>query len=104
VRQVLQRYVTAYNRLDASAARAVWPGVDKGALERAFSELTAQTLSFDGCKVSVDEDAGAATCTGQLRWVPRVGGQDARRERRTWRFDLTRNGDDWIITRAEARR
>jgi hypothetical protein len=33
-----------------------------------------------------------------------VGDQDGKRERRTWRFDLTRNGDDWIITRAEARR
>ena len=104
VRQVLQRYVQAYNRLDASAARAVWPGVDQGALERAFGQLRAQTLSFDRCTVSVDEEAGSATCTGQARWVPRVGDQDGKREQRTWRFDLTRNGDDWIITRAEARR
>ena len=104
VRQVLQRYVAAYNRLDASAARAVWPAVDRGALERAFSQLSAQTLRFDRCRVSVDGNDGSAECSGQAQWVPRVGDRDGRRESRTWRFDLTRNGDDWIITRAEARR
>jgi len=104
VRQVLQRYVAAYNRLDASAARAVWPGVDRDALQRAFSQLEAQTLRFDRCTISVDDEGGSANCAGQAQWVPRVGDQDARRERRTWRFDFSRNGDDWIITRAEARR
>ncbi|HXE80632.1 MAG TPA: hypothetical protein VNK41_07785 [Vicinamibacterales bacterium] len=104
VRQVLQRYIAAYNRLDAAAARDVWPSVNRSALERAFSQLDSQTLQFERCDVSVDEDGGTATCDGQARWVPRVGDRDPRRERRTWRFELARSGDDWIITRAEARR
>ena len=104
VRQLLDRYVRAYNRLDASAAHAIWPGVNKGALERAFAELSAQTLRFDRCTVSVDQEGGTASCSGDARWVPRVGDQGSRRERRTWKFELARNGDEWIITRAEARR
>jgi hypothetical protein len=104
VRDVLQRYVTAYNRLDAVAAREVWPTVDQSALERAFAQLDSQMLRFDRCDVDVDDEGGIATCAGQARWVPRVGTRDPKREARTWRFELARNGDDWIITRAEARR
>ena len=104
VRQLLDRYVNAYNRLDAAAAHAVWPGVNKSALERAFGELSAQTLRLEKCSVAVDEEGGTATCSGNARWVPRVGSQGPKREQRTWRFELARNGDDWIITRAEARR
>jgi hypothetical protein len=104
VQQLLQRYVSAYNRLDASAARSVWPGVDSAALERAFSQLSEQQLRFERCSIAVDEDAGSATCKGQARWVPRVGDSSGREERRTWQFELGRSGDDWIITRAEARR
>ena len=104
VRDVLQRYVAAYNRLDATAARAVWPAVDQGALQRAFAQLDSQTLRFENCDISVEDAGGTATCNGQARWVPRVGGRDAKREPRTWRFELARNGEEWIITRAEARR
>jgi hypothetical protein len=104
VRQLLDRYVRAYNRLDAAAAHAVWPAVNKTALERAFAELSAQTLRFERCAVAVDEEGGTATCSGDARWVPRVGGQGPKREQRTWRFELARNGDDWFIARAEARR
>jgi hypothetical protein len=104
VQQLLQQYVTAYNRLDASAARAIWPGVDSAALERAFSQLSEQRLRFERCSISVDEDAGSATCAGQARWIPRVGDRSGREERRTWKFELGRSGNDWIITRAEARR
>ena len=104
MRQLLDRYVRAYNRLDAAAAHAVWPGVDKSALERAFAGLSAQTLRFDRCTVAVDDEGGTATCSGDARWVPRFGCQGTKREQRTWRFELARNGDDWIITRAEARR
>jgi hypothetical protein len=78
--------------------------VDKTALQRAFSDLSAQTLRFERCSVAVDEESGSATCSGTARWVPRVGSQGPKREERTWRFELARNGEDWIITRAEARR
>ena len=104
VRGVLQRYVSAYNRLDAVAARAVWPAVNQSALERAFAQLDSQTLRFERCDIAVDDSGGTATCAGQARWVPRVGGRDPKREERTWRFELERSGDDWVITRAEARR
>ena len=104
VRDVLQRYVRAYNRLDAVAARAVWPAVDQGALQRAFAQLDSQTLRFERCDIALEDTGGTATCAGQARWVPRVGGRDPKREQRTWRFELERSGDDWVITRAEARR
>jgi hypothetical protein len=96
--------VAAYNTLDASAARAVWPAVNQSALRRAFSQLASQTLRFEQCNVSVDDRGGSATCSGQAAWVPRIGDRDPRRERRTWHFELAQNEGGWIITRAEARR
>ena len=103
VRAILERYESAYTRLDPSLARAVWPGVNESALARAFSSLASQEISLGRCDVSVSGATARATCTGTAKWTPKVGGGGARTEARRWTFDLRRAGDGWQIERALAR-
>ena len=102
VRAVLHRYEAAYSALDAAAASAVWPGVDRRALTSAFQALSSQRVSLGRCDVRVSGATAQAECTGTARWEPKVGAgpQTAARH---WRFDLRDTGSDWIITRATVR-
>ena len=67
VRAVLARYASAYERLDASAVKDIWPTVDERALARAFSDLDAQSIVFDACdltiagNVTIDQGSGLAS-------------------------------------------
>jgi hypothetical protein len=103
VRRAIDAYRDAYQRLDAEAARAVWPSVDAGALARAFRDLSSQRVDFDGCVVSGEGDTAQATCTGRTTFVPRVGGASAVTAAREWRFRLRRGGGAWVIESAEVR-
>ncbi|WP_239488600.1 hypothetical protein [Luteitalea sp. TBR-22] len=106
IRDVLHRYGRAYSRLDASAARAVWPGVDARALERAFAGLRSQQVELGDCRVMLDRAARAAsaTCSGSQAWVPRVGDASPRVEPRQWRFRLSRaDRDGWRIDSVQSR-
>jgi len=101
VRAVLQRYEVAYSRLDATAASAVWPGVNKGALARAFDGLASQHVTLGSCDVAVNGPAARATCSGSATWEPKVGG-GVRTEARQWNFELRKNDGAWQIERAIA--
>ena len=103
VRAVLQRYEVAYSSLDATAASAVWPGVNKGALARAFDGLASQRVSLGSCDVAVNGPDARATCSGSATWEPKVGG-GVRTEGRQWNFELRKNGGAWLIERAIAAR
>jgi hypothetical protein len=101
VRATLRRYEAAYSALDAAAASAVWPGVDRRALASAFGALSSQNVSLGRCDVRVTGGTAQAECKGTARWEPKIGaGQSASRY---WRFDLKNTGTDWIITRATVR-
>jgi hypothetical protein len=104
VEEVLRAYARAYSDLDAAAARQVWPSVDERALARAFSTLSAQTLSFADCRIDVQGETAHAACRGYASYVGRVGSGTARTEPRQWRFDLRRVGEDWRIENAIAAR
>ena len=99
---MLHRYEAAYSALDAAAASAVWPGVDRRALTSAFQALSSQRVSLGRCDVRLSGATAQAECTGTARWEPKVGAgpQTAARH---WRFDLRNMGSDWIITRATVR-
>lgn len=103
VRRAIDAYRDAYQRLDADAARAIWPSVDAGALARAFRDLASQRVDFDGCVVSGEADTAQATCTGRTTYVPRVGGGDAVIAAHEWRFRLRRGGGGWVIDSADVR-
>lgn len=104
VKQVLQRYRSAYEGLDARSAQAVWPAVNEAALARAFEGLESQSLSFDACDVRVRGEVATATCHGSTRYVPKVGNRDPRVESRVWNFTLHKAGADWQIDSARAER
>lgn len=102
VRGAIEQYRSAYERLDASAAQSVWPGVDAAALARAFGSLESQRLSFDDCAIELDGTTADATCSGRASVVPKVGG-GSQTVRRTWQFRLAQNGEEWKIARATVR-
>jgi hypothetical protein len=104
VTAALNQYVRAYSRLDAGAARAVWPSVDERALSNAFAGLASQALDFDDCAIDVRGSAAQAVCHGTASYVPKVGSDRPRTEPRTWRFELRRDGDGWLIADAVAQR
>jgi ketosteroid isomerase-like protein len=103
IRAVLQKYRAAYERLDADAARRVWPSVDVRALSRAFNGLRAQQLDFQQCDVKVRDAGASASCRGSATYVPRVGSQETRSEPRRWTFRFEKATSGWVIVRAEAR-
>lgn len=104
IRDVLGRYRTAFNALDAGAAQAVWPTVNYGTLDRAFGQLQEQNLSFDKCTIAVKGALAQANCSGTTRFVPRVGSRSVQTAQRQWSFQL-RKGDrgGWLIQNVEAR-
>ena len=102
VRRTLEAYRSAFDSLDADAARAVVPSIDSRALARAFAGLESQRLEFERCDVDVVSDAAArATCVGRAASVPKVGSSRPRVDPRRWSFVLARQGDRWQITSAQ---
>jgi DUF917 family protein len=93
----LNRYRSAYNGLDAGAAKAVWPSVDVKALGRAFDRLESQEFDFSGCQVSVSGARATAACNGNAQFVPKVGNKSARREARHWTFEMRKANQQWVI-------
>ena len=99
---LLSRYETAFNRLDASAASSVYPGVDRAALDRAFKGLVSQRVSLGLCDITVVGDIGGASCAGKARWEPRVGG-GLQTADRYWTFNLRKSTEGWRIEQIRVR-
>jgi hypothetical protein len=103
VAQVLNQYARAYGELNPGAARAVWPTVDERALSRAFASLESQDVSFDNCSIDVKGATASASCRGRASYVGKVGNRQPRTEARQWNFELTLQGEDWKIAKADVR-
>ena len=97
VRAVLAGYERAYNTLDADAASRVFPGVDRRALSRAFSGLSAQEVRLEDCRIAVLTSTATATYAGSLRWTPKVGGGN-KEQPRNWQFNLQQMPGGWRIS------
>jgi chorismate mutase len=104
IRQVLERYRAAYEKLDARSAQQVWPTVNGDALARAFQNLASQNVIFEVCRIEVLGALANASCSGSARYVPRVGNREPRVEARSWDFRLRKTGTDWKIEQARADR
>jgi hypothetical protein len=100
---VLDRYRTAFNDLNAEAARSVWPGADVKGLGRAFGALKEQQLSFDDCAITLRGDSAVADCRGTASYVPKVGRKAQRVEARQWRFQVEKRETGWLIQSVAAR-
>ena len=103
VRALLERYRTAYERLDASAASRAWPSVNRQALARAFADLNSQSLKFDSCKIDVADTRGVASCRGRSTYVARVGSRTPYSREGEWTFALRKTGDEWQIDTVRSR-
>ena len=104
VRTALQRYRTAYERLDAKSASTVWPSVNEPALARAFGSLQSQTLTFTTCDVDFRGADAVVTCDGSTRYTPLYGSREPRVEPRIWTFTLRKRGTEWKIDSVKAER
>jgi hypothetical protein len=103
VRAVLNRYRDAYSTLDVNLARAVWPGVDARALARAFDRISMQQFEFAACDISITGERALAGCSGNARYVPKVGNKNPRVESRVWEFELRRIDQQWTIEAVASR-
>ncbi len=103
IQGILGQYEAAFSQLDTAGARAVWPGVDAGALERAFSQLERQALRFNTCSIAIIGTGATARCQGTTTYVPRVGRPGERTDSRRWQFELKKTGDRWAIVSVDSR-
>jgi hypothetical protein len=97
LQEVLARYEQAYDRLDAGAAAAVWPSVDRNGLERAFARLREQDLAFNRCVFGVSSNDATVTCSGELRYVRRFGNTLPRVEAHSWIIQFQQVDGEWRI-------
>ncbi len=104
VEDALQRYRSAYGRLNAQSAQAVYPTVNRVALARAFDSLESQSLTFDACDVEVSGVLAKAICHGTAHYVPKIGSRYPRAEPLVWSFELRKSDADWTIYYAKASR
>ena len=103
VRDLLGRYRTAYEQLDARLAKQVWPSVDERALARAFDGLESQAVTFESCNVDVGEGTAAAFCRGTATYVRRVGNKSRQTQGREWTFALRKAERGWFIQAVQMR-
>ena len=104
IRDVLGRYRSAFNTLDAKAAQQVWPSVNERTLDRAFGQLEQQNVSFDTCIIYVKGVLAEANCRGTTRFVTRVGNRSTQVESREWSFSLRKaNSGGWLIQEVQTR-
>jgi hypothetical protein len=104
IQRTLGQYRSAYDRLDAEAAQAVWPSVDVRALARAFDSLSSQELEFETCLFDITADVATAQCRGSATYTPKVGGRGPKLEPRQWTFHLRKRDEGWKIESAQAKR
>ena len=95
---LVRAYVAARNTAHASGIRRVWPGVDDNHLRRITSAFSAP-LTLAGCDIEA-RDAAHATATCRLTQPGTTGTYAAGQGltiRRTFVFDLLRQGRAWVI-------
>jgi hypothetical protein len=103
IQRALGQYRTAYQRLDAEAARSVWPSVDVRALGRAFNTLNSQELVFDACVFEITGEVATARCRGTATYTPKLGSRKPRLEPRQWTFRLRKLSESWKIETAQTK-
>jgi len=95
VRQVIERYRTAYENLNVSALQAVYPSINARRLEDVFKQYTSlkQVLEIE----RVEVDGAAATATGVVTQTPVVKTGKPQTTRQRAVFRLRKVGNAWII-------
>ncbi len=100
----LRRYEMAYESLDVSLVRDVYPALTQEQVERLtrdFAALNSYRLDFSGVKMSITGDTAVVTCTIIRQIAPRVGRAAGTTTPTTIR--LRKQGATWTIERLGAR-
>jgi hypothetical protein len=92
----LRRYEAAYERLDAAAVKAVFPGAPDD-LGRKFSTYEFYRIDMYCEKTEFSGDMAIATATCRLGHYFKPKGAKEQQQRRTEEFTLHKRGDIWII-------
>jgi hypothetical protein len=103
VRRLLDEFTGAFERLDVSATKAVWPSVDDRKLRRAYQQLAAQRLSLESCGITISGHTANARCQGSATYQPKIGTRPVQIASREWMFDLSKQDAAWHIVNTVVR-
>jgi hypothetical protein len=103
VRRLLDEFTGAFERLDVSATKAVWPSVDDRKLRRAYEQLSAQRLSLESCGITISGQTANARCQGSATYQPKIGNRAVEIASREWMFDLSKQDAAWRIVNTVVR-
>ncbi|MBI4473483.1 MAG: protein kinase [Acidobacteria bacterium] len=96
VRDTLQRYSAALEKLDANAVKKVQPSLAAENLARAFREMKELKVAIDEVKVlSADKMTALVSCRVTQTLTPKVGPKQTTAVTRVMR--LRRDSDAWVI-------
>jgi eukaryotic-like serine/threonine-protein kinase len=96
VRDTLQRYSAALERLDPEAVRKVQPGIPVATLAKAFKDMRELKVMIDAVRVlSMDGTTARVSCRVTQTLTPRAGAKQTTTLNRVMR--LRRDSDVWVI-------
>ena len=96
VRDTLQRYSAALERLDPEAVRKVQPGIPVATLAKAFKDMRELKVMIDAVRVlSMDSTTARVSCRVTQTLTPRAGAKQTTTLNRVMR--LRRDSDLWVI-------
>ncbi|MEO7795812.1 MAG: serine/threonine-protein kinase [Thermoanaerobaculia bacterium] len=104
IQRVLDRYVSAYERLDVSAVLAAVPSLSsrRADLDRAFSQYRSLDMQLERCRFEVSgtpATTATATCDKRQTFEPKVG--QGRSVNSKAVFRLAMRGGQWVIESVE---
>ena len=103
VRRLIAEFTGAFERLDVSATKAMWPSVDDRKLRRAYERLSSQSLSFESCGITISGETANARCQGSATYQPKIGSRPVQIASREWMFDLSKQDAGWHIVNTVVR-
>jgi len=97
IREVVHRYETAQNTLDAGLYASVFPTVDRSRIESAFHDFVKQSVEFEIRSIEIDPKGASAEVRGYEKRiaVPRAGSEQRIDGART--LQMEKRGDAWVI-------
>jgi hypothetical protein len=96
LRDTLQRYSAALERLDPEAVRKVQPGIPVSTLTKAFKDMRELKVMIDAVRVlSMDAATARVSCRVTQTLTPKAGAKQTTTVTRVMR--LRRDADLWVI-------
>jgi len=101
IQRVLSRYRSAFESLDVDALKAVQPGVNERSARALFASVKGYDVGLKIERISVAGLVATAECVGRYDPIPQPPGARSKSLRQL--FELTWNGESWLIVRVHTR-